>query len=103
MNTVETVIWIAALTAMVVVLLTIVWWLWPLRSGQMMRCPTTGSIALVRVETVRRSAERPPEPRVRHCDLWPLTKPCDRGCLQRYHEIEGTRFNIEALRPFEHP
>lgn len=103
MSTLETLVWMAALAAMLVVLLAIVWWLWPLRTGQMMRCPATGSIAFVRVESVRRSADGPPEPRVRQCDLWPLAGPCDRGCLQRYAETEGTRFNVAALRPFEHP
>ena len=104
MSTLEVTLWIAGLAAIGTVLVFIAWSLWPLRNARLMRCPESGAIAYVEAQDVwlpgRTSAER----RVTRCDLWPLRKPCDRGCLARYHETApGQRVNVHALRPFEHP
>jgi hypothetical protein len=104
MNTLEVVLWIAGLAAILTVLGFVAWSLWPLRNARLMRCPESGSIAYVEVQEVWLPGETSPTPRVTRCDLWPLRKPCDRGCLRRYHEsVPGRRVNVDALRPFEHP
>jgi hypothetical protein len=95
---------IAVLITVGAIALFVGWWLWPVRNTRLMRCPDTGAIACVHVIHVRRDEATPPAPRVRFCDLWPLRRPCARGCLARYNEtVPRSRVNVEALRPFEHP
>jgi hypothetical protein len=70
--------------------------------GRLMRCPETGSITFVDVESVSRGERTEPELRVQHCELWPAKKDCSQGCLVRYGETgPGFRVRPHALRPFE--
>jgi hypothetical protein len=104
MSTPEIVLWITGLAAIGTVVFFVVWSLWPMRNARLMRCPESGAIAFVEVKEIRLPGKTAPEPRVMRCDLWPLRKPCARGCLSRYHETApGRRVSVHALRPFEHP
>jgi hypothetical protein len=97
MSTLEFALWALGLAAIGAVVLVVLWSLWPVPRARLMRCPGSGAIAFVRIEEVRLPGKTEPEPRVTYCDHWPLRKPCNRGCLARYHET-----NVKALRPFEH-
>jgi hypothetical protein len=104
MSTLEITLWIVGLAAAGTVLFFIAWSLWPLRNARLMRCPESGSIAYVEVREVWEPGKTAATRTVTRCDLWPLRKPCDRGCLRRYDETApGRRVNVNALRPFEHP
>ena len=104
MSTLEVTLWIISLAATSTVVLFIAWSLWPLRNARLMRCPESGAIAHVEVREVWLPGKTSATARVSRCDLWPLRKPCNRGCLARYHETApGHRVNVEALRPFENP
>lgn len=100
----EVTLWIIVIAATGTVLFFIAWSLWPLRNARLMRCPQSGSIAYVSIQDRWLPGKTAPVQVVTRCDLWPLRKPCNRGCLARYHETApGRRVNVEALRPFEHP
>ena len=104
MNTLETALLLLIAAAVGVVAAFVVAWLAPARNARLLRCPDTGAIAKVCTEEKWLPGRASPEVRVRWCDLWPLRKPCNRGCLKRYHETApGHRASVEALRPFEHP
>ena len=104
MSALEVTLWIVGLAATGTVLLFIAWSLWPLRNARLMRCPESGAIAFVQVKEVWLPGKTSATPRVTRCDLWPLRKPCNRGCLRRYHETApGHRIDVKTLRPFEHP
>ena len=104
MSTLEVTLWITGLAAVGTVVFFVFWSLWPMRNARLMRCPESGAIAFVEVREVRQPGQATPEPRVTRCDLWPLRRPCDRGCLRRYHEAApGSRADLKSLRPFEHP
>ena len=71
------------------------------RDLRLMRCPETGSLALVETARVARAGETTSSVTVRTCDLWPERKCCARGCLERYDETApGHRISVKALRPF---
>jgi len=104
MSTLEITLWITGLAAIGTVVFFVIWSLWPARNARLMRCPESGAIAFVEVKEVRLPGKTTAEARVTRCDLWPLRKPCDRGCLGRYHEsVPGYRVDVKSLRPFEHP
>ena len=104
MNTLEVALWIIGLAVTGTVVLFLAWSLWPVRNARLMRCPESGAIAYVSLRERWLPGKVAPVPSVTRCDLWPLRKPCSRGCLARYHEtMPGHRVNVEALRPFEHP
>ena len=62
-------------TAGVVIWLAIalyVWWItWRVGKDRLMRCPETGSIALVGVESDTRASGKAPGVKVQRCVLWP--------------------------------
>ena len=70
--------------------------------GRLLRCPETGSVALVEVDQNARGEPR--EAAVRQCDLWPRRRACAQGCLARLPETApGCGVRLKALRPFARP
>jgi len=104
MTILEITILAAGLAGVIAVAIFVAWWLMPVRETRLMRCPVTGTVAFVRIEQAPAEVGWPAGPVVHSCDLWPLAKPCYRGCLKRYHETApGSRVNVESLRPFGNP
>lgn len=92
-------VWTAAWLALA---LYVCWIVRQVCKNTLMRCPETGAVTLVGIETASRSAVRAPGVKVQRCGLWPNKKNCASGCLARYEETEpGYRVNLDALRPFE--
>jgi hypothetical protein len=97
----ETVVWTAGLIGLGAVALVVFARLHAIWNLRLMRCPETGSIALVDTARVARAGEAASTVTVRSCDLWPERKCCARGCLERYEETApGGRIRVAALRPF---
>ena len=94
--------WLAAL-AFISVPLAALLLVWFVSRGRLVRCPETGGLGLVEVESPQPSAEAPGH-RIRRCDLWPQRKSCAQGCLTRPAETAALcGVDLRALRPFQRP
>ena len=92
--------------AALVVLAFMVAGLWMIRiasKGRLMRCPETGSVALVDVDAQQYQSGQAIQKAVVQCDLWPKKRGCAQGCLARYPETspELGEVRLQALAPFE--
>ncbi len=98
-----TVGWMVGTAVLVALALYVYLIAWRVGKDRLMRCPETGSIALVGVERASRRAGKPPEVKVQRCALWPGKMGCARGCLARYAETSPgySSVNLDAIRPFE--
>ena len=101
MISLETTVWTAGLIALGAVAALVLARFYSLRNQRLMRCPETGSLAIVEAVCVACPGETRSAVTVRSCDLWPQGQCCARGCLKRYAETEpGYRIHVGALRPF---
>jgi hypothetical protein len=67
---------------------------------QLVRCPETGAVTLIRHQQAARSG-MPPVIEVERCGLWPDKQACLRTCLLRLRDIpRGLRTDARGLRPF---
>jgi len=93
--------WVVVIVALVTVCGLVFWLVDMYSKGRMMRCPETGSIALIRVALAASGEGKSPKVTVKQCDLWPEKRDCAQGCLARYSETTpGYRVNPNSLRPF---
>ena len=86
-------IWFAV-ALYVIVLMKRVW------QDQLVRCPETGAVTLIRIQQVARSG-MPSFIDVERCGLWPDKQACMRSCLSRRRDIpRGLRIDARGLRPY---
>ena len=98
----STAMWILGVAAFVVLAVFVFRLGWRNRNDWLLRCPETGSIALVNVAQQPQCGASGPQSEVRQCGLWPNRKNCAHGCLVRLKETSaGYKPSLEALRPFE--
>jgi hypothetical protein len=96
-----TMVWTAALVALGAGALFVFARLREARNLRLMRCPESGSLALVKTARVAGRGETAAAITVQSCDLWPERNCCARGCLERYDETApGYPTRVDALRPF---
>jgi hypothetical protein len=95
----DMVIWAVGIAVWVVFAAYVIWIARRVWKDRLMRCPETGTIALVGVDY------EPPEPGgtprlvVRRCGLWPSRAGCARRCLERYENLPGFPPDLKNLRP----
>lgn len=89
--------WILIALIWLAIALYVVWMIGPAWKDKLLRCPDTGSVALVGIRQFAR-AGKAPGIEVERCGLWPDKQGCERGCLQHYGESSsGLRVDGRGL------
>jgi hypothetical protein len=94
-------VWVVGIVAWAAFALYVIWIARRVWKDRLMRCPETGTIALVGVDYESPEPGGTPRLVVRRCGLWPARAGCARHCLERFETMPGFAPDLKKLRPID--